>query len=75
MRITWEQVTDSSIGSWEPVQKADCYRVYWADSVGRPWYRLMAETESLPLYPGKGHACPPITPGGGGEERRRNGVQ
>ena len=35
MRITWEQVTDSSIGiSWEPVQKADCYRVYWADSAG-----------------------------------------
>lgn len=48
MRITWEQVTDSSIGiSWEPVQKADCYRVYWADSAGSTVrYRLMAETKA-----------------------------
>ena len=48
MRITWEQMTDSSIGiSWEPVQKADCYRVYWADSAGSTVrYRLMAETKA-----------------------------
>ena len=48
MRITWDQVTDSSIGiSWEPVQKADCYRVYWADSAGSTVrYRLMAETKA-----------------------------
>ena len=48
MRITWEQVTDSSIGiSWESVQKADCYRVYWADSAGSTVrYRLMAETKA-----------------------------
>lgn len=47
MRIILEQVTDSSIGiSWEPVEKADCYRVYWADNAGRTvGYRVMGETK------------------------------
>lgn len=77
MRITWEQVTDSSIGiSWEPVQKADCYRVYWADSAGSTVrYRLMAETKACRYTLEKATHVPPLSPGGGGEERRRNGVQ